>query len=304
MNVRIERALAKGTTIGFLTWYDCREVHVTPTRLISLFDQHGLDKKHLPDRIKPKNAFQKACRQAMVDTSKSSDNRRSITKLISDGVNKLIYGVVDLNVHEANESIDPDFSDKVWFNKTNLTVDSEKNHPLSRRVVDIYNSLLGEYTTRDISRMIVKTLDALASISLRDAGVIYFVPAAFEEQLVALKNVVNDLGDSNMRVFTLGAGDGNEASVQTEAKSQINDKIEKMRSDIFELRQSIVDGTIKGKTIENSIEVRRRRFAELRTKCHVLADALKIKADSLEGELNEVEKLMEKELTEFLTGAA
>jgi len=258
----------------------------------------------MPDQIKPKNAFQKACRQAMVDTSKSSDNRRSITKLIIDGVDRLIYGVVDLNVHEKQESIDPDFSDKVWFNKKNYSVESEKNHPLSRRVVDIYNSLLGEYTTRDVSRMIVKTLDSLASISLRDAGVIYFVPVAFENDLMALQNVVNDLGSSNMRVYALGAGDGNEANIESAAKSQIADKIERMKADITELKQSIVDGSIKGKTIDNSIEVRVRRFNELKTKCQVLADALKIKAELLEGDLGQVQEMMDRELEEFLTGAA
>jgi hypothetical protein len=303
MTNQLKDALASGTKIGFLTWYDCRNASVTPTRLKNLFDTHGLDEVHFPDSIKPKNAFQKACRKAMADTSKSSDTRRSIAKLIVDGLDKIIYGVVDLNVHEKQESIDPDFSDKVWLDKNSLSVGFDKGHELSRHVKDIFDTLCGEYTTRDISRMIVKALDKMASVSLRDAGVIYFVPAGFETSLLALQSVVNSVGDCNMRVFALGAGDGNETGIQTAAKSQITDKINAMKDDIADLRESIEAGTVKGKTIENSIEVRRKRFNDVKMRCRVLADALKIKADTLEGDLDEVQTLIEKELDEFI-GAA
>lgn len=304
MTNEIKNALAKGTKIGFLTWYDCRNASVTPSRLKHLFDTHGLSQDHFPDTIKPKNAFQKACRKAMVDTSDSSDNRRSITKLIVDGLDKIVYGIVDLHVHEKQESIDPDFSATVWLDKDKLTVSYDKPHELAKRVKNIYDDLCGTYTTRDISRMIVKALDKMASVSLRDAGVIYFIPAGYETSLLALQSVVNAIGECNMKVFTLGAGDGNDKDVHAAAKSQIADKIEGMKADIADLRESIEAGTVKGKTIENSIEVRRKRFNEVKMRCRVLADALKIKAETLEGDLDEVQQLIEKELEEFVSGAA
>lgn len=304
MTKNIESALASGSyKIGFLTWYDCRNASITPTRLKALFDRHGLGESHFPDRIKPKNAFQKACRKAQSETSTTSDTRRSITKLIVDGLDKIIYGVVDLNVHEQSESIDPDFSDKVWLDKDSLTVEYDKGHELSRNVKNIYDKLCGEYTTRDISRMIVKSMDHMASVSLRDAGVIYFVPIGFETTLRALQAVVNDVGECNMRVYSLSDGNGNPAGIEQAARSQIADKIEAMKEDISDLKESISAGTVKGKTIENSIEVRRKRFKEVKMRCQVLADALKIKADILEGDLDEVEELMNKELDEFI-GAA
>lgn len=300
----IQTALASGSRkIGFLTWYDCRNASVTPTMLKALFDKHSLDESHFPDTIKPKNAFQKACRKAMVETSTSSDTRRSITKLIVDGLDKIIYGVVDLNVHEKAESIDPDFSDKVWLDKNTLSVGFDKGHNLSLHVKQIYDQLCGEYTTRDISRMIVKSLDRMASVSLRDAGVIYFVPAGFEKSLLALQGVVNDVGECNMRVYALGSGDGNSTGIEKAAKSQITDKIDAMKGDITDLKESIESGTVKGKTVDNSIEVRRKRFNELKMRCRVLADALKIKADVLEGNLSEVEDLINKELEAFVSAA-
>ncbi|MGW8178771.1 MAG: DUF6744 family protein, partial [bacterium] len=289
----IQSALASGSRkIGFLTWYDCRNASVTPTKLKALFDKHSLDESHFPDSIKPQNAFQKACRKAMAETSTSSDTRRSITKLIVDGLDKIIYGVVDLNVHEKAESIDPDFSDKVWLDKNTLSVGFDKGHDLSRNVKKIFDQLCGEYTTRDISRMIVKSLDHMASVSLRDAGVIYFVPVGFEKSLLALQGVVNDVGECNMRVFALGSSDGNSAGIEKAARSQIADKIEGMKEDIADLKESIESGTVKGKTVDNSIEVRRKRFNDLKMRCQVLADALKIKADTLEGNLSEVEDLI------------
>lgn len=301
MTNSIQSALASGSRkIGFLTWYDCRNVNITPTSLKAVFDKHGLSEVHLPDTIKPKNAFQKACRKAMVDINVNSDNRRSITKLIADGMDKIIYGVVDLNVHEQAESIDPDFSDKVWLDKNNLCVQYEKGHHLSKNIVDIFVKLCGEYTTRDISRMIVRALDHMASISLRDGGVIYFVPVGFEADLLALQKVVNDLGECNMRVFALGSDDRNSSKIEDAAKSQITDKIDSMKGDIKDLKESIESGRIKGGTIDNSIEVRRKRFNDLKVRCQILSDALKIKADVLEGNLSEVENLINQELEVFI----
>jgi len=299
----LKDVLAAGDNkIGFLTWYDTRNAHATRSKLKALFQKHNLDERHLPDDIKEKHAFQKAVRLAMVETSKSSDDRRSIAKLIVDGSEKLIYGVVDLNVSERNESISPDFSDKVWFDKTNLSVHFDKGHDLSKRVKDNYDQLCGEYTTRDISRMVVKTMDRLCSVSLRDAGVIYFVPAAFEHELQALQSVVNDLGESNMRVYTLGSHEGNASGVEQAARSQIQDRISSLKQEIADLLTNIEEGSVKGQTIANSVEVRRRKFNELKLRCKVLADALRIKAESLEGDLDKVDKLIEQDLESLIAG--
>ena len=299
MTSELKNALSAGdSVIGFLTWYDCRNASITPTNLKALFDKHGLDEKHFPDNIKPKHAFQKACRQAMVKESSSSDTRRSIVKLIVDGLNKIVYGIVDLDVDEQKEDIDPQFSDRVWLDKDNLSVGFDKGHPTAKRVKEIYDRLCGEYTTRDISRMIVRSVDRLCSISLRDGGVIYYVPVAFEKDLQALQNVVNDIGECNMRVYAIGSGGANTANIQDAAKSQIGDKVKQMKADIAELKQSITGNVIKGKTIQNSIEVRLRRFKELKERCQITADALKIKAELLEGDLSEVGELIKNELLE------
>lgn len=299
----IKDALASGShKLGCLTWYDSRDVNVTPTRLKMLFDKHGLDTRHFPQDIKPKNAFQKSVRKAIADVSKSNDDRRCIAKLIVDGESKLVYGVVDLNVHELSESIDPDFSDKVWLDKNSFSVSYEHGHELSKKVKNLFDQLCGEYTTRDVSRMIVKTMDRLCSVPLRDAGVIYFVPVEFDKELRALQNVVNDLGNCNMRVYTIGTHDGNVEGIEKAAKSQIQDKISKLKDEIEDLKISISDGTVKGKTIENSVEVRRRKFNELKMRCLILSDTLRIKADSLEGDLGEIDKMIAQELETLIAG--
>ncbi len=293
----IKNALATGTKIGHLTWFDCEDAHITPSRLKTLFKQHGLnDDKYFPDNIKPKNAFQKACRKAMSESGKSSDTRRSIVKLIVDGLDKLVYGIVDLDVHEQTETIDPEFSAKVWLDKDKLTVHWDKPHPIATTIKTIFDTMCGEYITRDISRMIVRAMDKMCSVSLRKAGVIYFVPLAFEKDLVALRNVVNAIGECNMRIFALGHSDGNSMGVAQEAKSQINGKIEKMKEDIIDLKISIGESRVKGQQAQNSIDVRMRRFQEVKQRCQMLAGALQVKADDLMGNLSEVRDLLKKEL--------
>jgi len=324
MSKEVAKALATGShKIGSLVWYDCRDVSITPSRLRSLFEKHGMSKGMVdevdddgkvsqvmdfldfPDNIKPKNAFQKSVRRGVADLNKnkSSDERRSIAKQIVDGPEKLIYGIVDLNVHEKSESIDPDFSDRVYFNKETLVVSHEKGHDLSKLIKKTYDTLVGEYTTRDISRMIVQAMDRMCSISLREGGVVYFVPIAFEKDLLALQAVVNDLGSSNMQVYALASGEGNAHNMEQAARSQIADKIEKMKTDLAELIESIEQGTIKGQTIKNSFEVRVQRFNDLKNRCRVLADALRIKADDLEGDLEKVDGILKNELQEMV-GAA
>ena len=303
MTEDIKKALASGdNVIGFLVWYDCENAHVTPSTLKTLFNKYGLDEAHLPESIKPKNAFQKACRQAMAETSTSSDTRRSITKQIVDGMDKIMYGVVDLDINDKAESIEPDFSDRVWLDKANWTVHWEKGHTTSKKVKQIYDTLCGEYTTRDISRMIVEAMEKMAALSMRKAGVVYFVPIAYEKALQALQSVVNDIGQCNMQLFALGDASSskfnNRMSVANAAKDHVNNKIQDMKDDIADLKKSIADGDIKGKTTVNSIEVRWARFRELKEKCGVLADALKVKAEVLEGELESVAVMIRKDLEE------
>lgn len=297
-------ASAGGHKIGFLTWYDIENANITPAGLNDLFTKHGLDVRHLPDDIKPKNAFQKAVRMSMVETSKSSDDRKSIAKLIVDGLDKIIYGIVDLNVNAKQENINPDFADTVTLDKQKLVVISANNHPLAQLVVTNYNKLCGEYTSRDIARMIVHTMDRLCCVPLRDAGVVYFVPVGLENELLALQNVVNDLGGSNMKVYALDARDGNAQDVERAARSQIQDRISALKGEIETLAESMSQGTVKGESANNSIEVRRRRFNELKLRCQILADALRIKAEDLEGDLGKVNTMIENELESFVAGAA
>jgi hypothetical protein len=286
-------AISSGRKIGDLCWYDCENVHITPAELVNLFDQHGLNHKYLPDTIKPKSAFQKACRQAMAKDS-SSDNRPSVVKMIVDEIDKIVYGVVDLDVQEQTESIDPEFSDSVWLNKDKLTVHYKKGHPMSLKIEKIFNRLCGEYITRDISRMIVRAMDKMHCVSLRDAGVVYFIPLTVSDELKSLQAVVNSIGNCNMRVFEIG--DGNAQSVVGEAKSQINNKIKAMQEDIHDLKLSIEEGGLKGKSAENSIAVRWQRYNDLKEKCMILSDALRVKADILMGDLQSVASLIKSEL--------
>jgi len=301
MTKEIKEALASGDSlIGFLVWFDCENVSVTPSNLKQLFNQHGLDERHLPQDIKPKNAFQKACRSVMIKTGATSDTRRSITKLIIDGMSKIVYGVVDLDVNEKVESIEPDFSDRVWLDKGTWNVSWDKGHNVSKLIKQTYDKLCGEYTTRDISRMIVDAMEKMAALRLRRAGVVYFVPAKFEKDLQALQGVVNNVGSCNMQLFALGdtggSKFGNRNNLTQAAKSHVQDKVADMRADIAELKKSIEDGVIKGQSAQNSIDVRLRRFRELKEKCVILADALKVKSEMLEGELDVVGKLIREEL--------
>ena len=304
----MQKSLASGNSvIGFLVWYDCENAHITPTNLENLFSKHSMpqDSKgkflDLPEAIKPKNAFQKACRLAMVKDSSDSTARRSITKLIVDGMGKIVYGIVDLDVNERAESIDPDFSDRVWMDKGNYTVQFDKGHQIAKKVKLIFDTLCGEYTTRDISRMIVDAMDRMAALSLRKAGVVYFVPVANEGQLIALQGVVNDIGQCNMQIFALGDDSvggkfANKSGVTAAAKSHVNGKIEEMKADIAVLKESMLEGSVKGKSVQNSIDVRMARFRELKSKCQILADALRIRAEDLEGDLNSIETMIHEEL--------
>ena len=138
----------------------------------------------------------------------------------------------------------------------------------------------------------------MASVSLRDAGVIYFIPIAFDKDLHALQNVVNSMGNCNMRTFAIGSNGDNVAHIEKVVKSQFADKIKYMKEDIADLKSSISGNTIKGKTIENSIEVRMRRYRELRERCSIMADALKFKAEGLLGEIDTVGKMIKDDLME------
>ena len=201
------------------------------------------------------------------------------------------------NFDKIQEGIEPDFSDRVWFDKQNQTVHNDNKHPVSLKIGQIYNQYCGEYTTRDIARMVVGTLDRMKVVHMRRAGVLYFIPSRYTKDLEALQNVVNDIGSCNFQTLALYSGDGtNQKSVTENAKSQISDKIKNMKDDLAELKQSIDDGTIKGQTASNSIDVRYERYKELKEKCLVLADSLKIKAEILLGDLDEVGRSIKEDM--------
>ena len=318
MKTEIKAALEKGEKIGALVWYSCEKAAITPSKLRQLFDQHSMRKAKdkdgndyfvdFPEDIKEKNAFQKACRLAMTrqnsdEGGNTTDNRRSVVKLIVDGKDHIAYGVVDLNVESVGENIDPDYSAKVWMEKGSGTVKFDKDHPLVDRIVAMFNELQQTYTSRDISRITVNALERMHCVSLRPGGGVYFIPVQSSDDLSALQNVINAIGACRMDVFTIGNDNGNTGSLATSVKSHINDKIEEMKADLADFRESLVNQSLKGKSANNSLEVRVRRYNELKLKCQVMADALKVKADSLLGDLDDVGKALSTDLRSLVLAA-
>jgi len=186
--------VAAANILGHLFWYTVPELNITRDEIANAFDSVGVDKRHMPFPISPRDALRRASRvRVPFDEQKATHLVREVA--LSDGIARHIVReerietpsgkrleykpLVALEITDDNPAINVNLLDYAM----------DPQDPCFGIVADIkarYDIARDHYDASAIRRIIYTVLRACNPISVRPSGGVQFVPQKHEATLFAV----------------------------------------------------------------------------------------------------------------------
>ena len=271
----LARQLEEGNTsfpnLGWVVWWNIRNVELTRTTFIQMLEDCGLDGKYAREH-NYRSAFTRAIR--------NMEEKRIIRKVREDDtVFVCQFTAENIVEDDGEEHLEYDKEaiirvDKEQYRESKsfrLALDCEDDD-IKEALITHFEREKVSYGSSDITRYLQKIFkDQADIISLREQGSVYFVPATFEEVLLKVRSLVQGLnGPSKLeRMPVPDVADSREM-----IKNAFTEEIDKIYDALDADVQAVIDGKdVTGRWVENKllkIEQFRRR---IETYSDVLADA-------------------------------
>ena len=190
--------------LGRILWFSISDCKVSYDQLKTAFNNAGIDEKHLPKEISPRDAFRRATKVAEAKRIKLDDDKylnlmvREV-KLDDDCVvRQLVREVVDskntrleyLPVVEFSLHDDKTFTavgmiaDSQLYNDELLTMD---------KVTNEFDRCQTSYNGRHVREMVQNILSGCAPVAVRPSGGVYFTPEAYSSTVQGLSEMIKEL---------------------------------------------------------------------------------------------------------------
>lgn len=244
--------------IGNLTWYTIALTGIKSKELEQLLQTFGFEKYML----RPRNPAD-AARCAMTDSAEQSspDQGNTINKLFFSEVysdkKEVIWKLVGEQVDRQGKKLrfDPEIAtirfDKETCNPEVVDCKLTEANALIYHAFDLYQVYRETYTSRHIREMLGKILGDMCPIPVRPSGGVYFVPAAYEEQLSSLIHMTKQIGDSEAEMVPLYDTHNNKDMVRRKLK----DHIKSVVGDVANILKQ--DDVTKGVAVNKLNEVKK-----------------------------------------------
>lgn len=190
-----------GRFLGKLCWFTIHgDIDVDKDRLEEIFVQTGMDLKYLPPAIRPVDVFRRATSQVEKYNIPYQKNYLNIlVREVKNDKDQVVRQLVLEEVDSQNVRLSYTTAASLFFDRNTNTITPEfmNNHAAVTQAVyeaiGIYNSSLDRYQGIHIRRMVGDILKTMKPTSVRPSGGVFFVPAAYDEDLNKLQEVVRAL---------------------------------------------------------------------------------------------------------------
>jgi hypothetical protein len=152
-----------------------------------------------------------------------------------------------------------------------------------QKLVARFEELKTTHTTDDIRRTITKALDALAAVTLRQMGGVYWVPAVYAKELRQLQAVIERLGKSRMYLVPVTATKEGQAALAQAAKASIVEELAALQT---EMQQFLATPPDRASTLMRRLE----HFDDLRRRAYLYHTVLQAQVVGLGDNLSEMER--------------
>jgi hypothetical protein len=266
--------------LGWLVNWSSRNLSIPRADLIK-----ALNAARIPGEIArevlPKNAAIRAVREA----AKGKD---TFHRKVADQEDRTSLVIAET---EVDGNLDPKFSmaTKTIFDKSSRSIKVEgkqKDH-----IEQLFEQKKQVYSSDQFRSIILRYVKSYCSgITYLETGNIYFVPVFRKQELEKLQMLFKSIGSGAYLVCKEEINTKKVRSVMWDITvNEVEHKVRKMREDLEELPPEAK---------EQSLELRLRKYDELKTKVEMFESVLQGKADKLKSELGKLTKAVKERVIE------
>jgi len=272
--------------LGRILWFSISDCKVTYSQLESAFRNAGIDEKHLPKEISPRDAFRRATKIAEAKRIKLDSDRylnllvREVKMSDDEIVRQLVREVVDsgnvrleyLPIANLKLENDKDFIAEPIISRYELY--NDENMALLK-VENEFDRCKDNYNGRHVRELVQNILSRCDPVAVRPSGGVYFVPEQYSQTVQGLSDMVRELSQYSIdseksRCYSLPVIDAHEHRVMV--TESLEDQVKnESQSLVGEMAKMLKDGkTITQRTAEQYIN----RVKQLRTTVKKYEDML------------------------------
>ncbi|MFF5996518.1 DUF6744 family protein [Lysinibacillus sp. KU-BSD001] len=200
-------------SIGHLFWYSIQHVKISREELEQKMQTFQIDTKYLPNPIRPADAFRRATQElkrTKVPTMQRDVYLNYLTREVMTDTQFTQRNVVVESVDRAGKKLAYETEAvKLVLRKSDNTVSVDATTTdriaiqLAEEAKERYEQYKSLYDSQNIRQFVGRILEHMATTSVRPSGGIYFVPYTYDQQLLALSELINDLSESTATCIPL-----------------------------------------------------------------------------------------------------
>lgn len=190
---------AAANTLGVVTWYAIPDCRITPAQLAALAATAGIH-GNTPDLGAAADAFRRATSKRQI---RSEDKTyRYLVRPVVDDSNEIVRHIVLEHVDKAGKTLSHHTIGSLTFDKARKVIltsmaNAGPHTKIAQDMIDGARSDYAEYTTSltgtELGRWLGRRLDNASRITVHPHGHVYFVPAAYGDEIARLQKFVRSL---------------------------------------------------------------------------------------------------------------
>jgi len=261
------------TVIGFFCWWTIQGVKIAKEELYNLLHAAGIPLE--VRKTVERSRFLKAL-EAVKQNYKAKG--LLIRKIYKNQV-EYKFGLVDESVDKAAGNLSYSHSATLTFFPNSGDIQCDRPHRAEELIREEYQRAMENYDSDDVRDIIFEVLSDLHTLSVRNRGGIYFIPAVHADVVAKLEAFVASLpgGSSYFSAAPQIDTERTKGSIYQSFLQGLKDKIAAYKTDIDSGK-----GATRGHAIQNRLD----EFVELKKEINFYADALSFQAKDLEEQLD------------------
>lgn len=245
-----------------------------PDDIPPLAARHGIDPAFIPTYAGDRVAIGRAMSQASSGLQREGFLLRPITRTST----QVVYGIVKEDRDEALQKLDHDFEGHVSWSAEPDPGEVKGEHPIARRVAEVYRELRGKIVADDWSGVITAYLEKHDAARIRGDGRVYWVPP---QRIPDVKKLGGFLAEVGIDLVLCEIEAESKTVVEQVAQDSLEDQLDRLQQEA-----DAFDGTQKPSTYARRLD----EYQRLRERAGLYKDALGLgvqKADKVLAELEQ-----------------
>ena len=256
--------------LGCLTFWNLREVEVSRAWFKAKLDEVGLDGEKYSKEHNFRSTFIR-CLNALEDQRIIRKVKEDEGRLIYQFTAEKLAGTDDAPVLEYTpETVVEIDKEAFWVEGNFADALTKCDEKLRVVLIEMFEKERNTYRSSDITRYVQKIFNDLADIvSLREQGSVYFVPATYQQLVLQVSQVLNEIPKGSARLEYIPVPDVKSARemIGNGVEAEVAAVFSKMQDEITQMLGG--SGEITDKWVEHrkakieAIKVRLDRYAEV-----------------------------------------